>query len=171
MKRLSFALIATLIHGPKPTAAFPGQTDAPPPSQPSPAFTVETLTTRLNSPWSMAFLPDGNFLVTESAGTMRIVRRDGVVLAPIDGVPGVKVVAAQGLHDILLDPDFASNRRLYFTYFAPPRGEEPAIWPNEYFYQLLLDQKQRIRDVRQGPDGALYLLARSGNLMRVTPKR
>ncbi len=37
--------------------------------------------------------------------------------------------------------------------------------------RLLLDQKQRIRDVRQGPDGALYLLARSGNLMRVTPKR
>jgi aldose sugar dehydrogenase len=122
-------------HGSKPTPAFPGQTDAPAPSKPSPALNVETVTTRLNSPWSMAFLPEGNFLVTESAGTMRIVRPDGVVSTPIEGVPGVKVVAAQGLHDILLDPDFARNRILYFTYFAPPRGEAPAIWPNDFFYQ------------------------------------
>jgi len=122
-------------HGPKPTPAFPGQTDAPPPSKPSPAVNIQTVTTRLNSPWSMAFLPDSNILVTESAGTMRIVRPDGVVSAPIEGVPGVKVVAAQGLHDVLLDPDFARNRTLYFTYFAPPRGEEPALWPNDFFYQ------------------------------------
>ncbi|HEY7392412.1 MAG TPA: PQQ-dependent sugar dehydrogenase [Bryobacteraceae bacterium] len=122
-------------NGPKPKPAFPGQTDAPPPAKPSPAVNVETITTRLSSPWSLAFLPDGDFLVTESAGTMRIVHPDGVVSSPIEGVPGVKVVAAQGLHDILLDPDFARNRRLYFTYFAPPRGEAPALWPNEFFYQ------------------------------------
>src|SRR5262252_2380322 len=115
--------------------AFPGQTNAPAPGKPSPPFTVETITARLSAPWSLAVLPDGNFLVTESAGAMRIVRPDGVVSAPIAGLPGIKVVAAQGLHDILLDPDFARNRLLYFTYFAPPRGEEPAIWPNEAFYQ------------------------------------
>jgi len=118
-----------------PKPAFPEQTNAPKPSKPSPAISVETITTRLNSPWALAFLPDGDFLVTESAGTMRVVRRDGVVLQPITGLPGVKVVTAQGLHDILLDPDFSRNRILYFTYFAPPPGEEPAIWPNEYFYQ------------------------------------
>jgi glucose/arabinose dehydrogenase len=119
----------------KPRPAFPSQTDAPPPSKPSPPVTVETITGRLNSAWSMAFLPDGNFLVTESIGTMRIVRADGVVSAPIAGVPGVKVVAAQGLHDVVLDPGFAQNRLLYFCYFAPPKGEEPALWPNEFFYQ------------------------------------
>ncbi len=139
---LAAALLAAPLHAqdfagehrhPKP--AFPGQTDAPKPSKPSPPISVETITTRLNGPWSMAFLPDGNFLVTESTGTMRVVRRDGVISAPIEGVPGVKVVTAQGLHDILLDPDFARNRTLYFTYFAPPPGEAPAIWPNDYFYQ------------------------------------
>ena len=119
----------------KPKPAFPGQTDAPAPPKPSPQIAVETITTRLTSPWSMAILPDGNFLVTESIGTMRIVRPDGVVSAPLAGVPGVKVVAAQGLHDVLLDPGFAQNRLLYFCYFAPPRGEEPAIWPTEFFYQ------------------------------------
>jgi glucose/arabinose dehydrogenase len=83
----------------------------------------------------MALLPDGNFLVTESTGTMRTVRPDGVISAPLAGVPGVKVVAAQGLHDVVLDPAFAQNRILYFTYFAPPPGEDPAIWPVEFFYQ------------------------------------
>lgn len=120
---------------PQPKPAFAGQTKAPAPKKPSPALAVETITTRLTSPWSVAFLPDGNFLVTESIGSMRIVRPDGVVFAPIEGVPGVKVVAAQGLHDVVLDPDFVRNRLLYFTYFAPPRGETPAIWPTEYFYE------------------------------------
>jgi glucose/arabinose dehydrogenase len=118
----------------KPKPAFPGQTEAPVPAKASAAFEIQTITNRLSGPWSVAFLPDGNFLVTEGAGTMRIVRPDGVVSAPIAGVPGVKVVAAQGLHDVLLDPDFAKNRLLYITYFAPPRGEAPALWPNEFFY-------------------------------------
>jgi glucose/arabinose dehydrogenase len=119
----------------KPPPAFPGQTEAPPPAKLSPKLNIETITARLNGAWSLAFLPDGNLLVTEGNGTMRTVRRDGMVSAPIAGVPGVKVVAAQGLHDVVLDPDFARNRLLYFTYFAPPRGEEPALWPNEFFYE------------------------------------
>jgi glucose/arabinose dehydrogenase len=120
---------------PEPTPAFPGQTDAPPPAKPSPALNVETLATGLTGAWSLAFLPDGNFLVTQSAGLMRVVRRDGVLSAPITGLPGIKVVAAQGLHEVLLDPDFAKNRTLYFSYFAPPKGEAPAVWPIEYFYE------------------------------------
>jgi glucose/arabinose dehydrogenase len=66
---------------------------------------------------------------------MRIVRPDGVVLGPLEGVPGVKAVAAQGLHDVVLDPQFATNRLLYFTYFAPPKGEAPGVWPIEFFYE------------------------------------
>jgi glucose/arabinose dehydrogenase len=120
---------------PEPKPAFPGQTKAPAPAKPSPAVTVETIAGGLTGAWAVAFLPDGNFLVTQNAGTMRIVRRDGVVSAPIAGVPDVKSVAAQGLHDILLDPEFAKNRLLYFTYFAPPKGEPPATWPIEFFYE------------------------------------
>ena len=47
---------------------------------------VETVADGLEHPWAIAFLPDGNFLVTQNAGTMRIVRPDGVVLGPVDGV-------------------------------------------------------------------------------------
>jgi glucose/arabinose dehydrogenase len=175
---------------PKPKPAFSGQTGAPAPAKPSPPFEVTTITTRLTSPWSFAYLPDGNVLVTESIGSMRIVRPDGVVLAPIAGVPGVKVVAAQGLHDVLLDPDFARNRLLYFTYFAPPKGEEPAIWPTEFFYEhvwtkplaerrtmnigmervaraRLSDDNKHLEDVQTLAEGAerRIVLARDGTLL------
>ncbi|HEY7337885.1 MAG TPA: PQQ-dependent sugar dehydrogenase [Bryobacteraceae bacterium] len=189
---LAASIVATALcaQSPKPKPAFPGQTSAPPPAKPSPKFDIATITTRLTSPWALAFLPDGNFLVTESAGFMRIVRPDGVVYAPIAGVPGVKVVAAQGLHDVLLDPDFARNRLLYFTYFAPPKGEEPAIWPTEFFYDYvwnkplaerrtmaigmermargrLSEDNRRLEDVQTLVDGAerRIVLARDGTLL------
>jgi glucose/arabinose dehydrogenase len=138
---LAFFIIAAAMwwpvqaQTPEPIPAFPGQTDAPPPAKPSPPFRIETVASRLSSPWSLAFLPDGRFLVTEAAGFMRIVTPEGVISAPFAGLPGVKVVGAQGLHDVLLDPEFARNRLLYFAYFAPTRGEPPGIWPLEYLYE------------------------------------
>jgi glucose/arabinose dehydrogenase len=131
------AVIATITLGAQPLQpkpAFQGQTQAPAPAKPSPPVAVETIAGGLTGAWAVAFLPDGNFLVTQNAGTMRIVRRDGVVLGPVAGVPPVKSVAAQGLHDVVLDPEFAKNRTLYFTYFAPPKGEAPGTWPIEFFY-------------------------------------
>lgn len=119
---------------PEPVPAFPGQTEAPPPAVPS-RYTVEVITEGLTSPWALAFLPNGDYLVSESRGTLRTVTSGGAVSEPIDGVPPVKVVAAQGFHDVVLDPDFARNRYVYFTYFAPPRGEAAAAWPVEHFYE------------------------------------
>ncbi len=130
---LSSALASAQVRKPKPV--FAGQTEAPAPAKASPALNIQTIATGLNGAWAMAFLPDGNFLITENSGTMHIVQANGFVSAPLAGVPPVKAVAAQGLHDILLDPDFAQNRTLYFTYFAPPKGEAPGTWPIEYFYE------------------------------------
>jgi glucose/arabinose dehydrogenase len=131
----SAAVIALGAQGHDPKPAFAGQTRAPAPAQPSPPPNVQTMATGLTGAWAIAFLPDGNLLVTQNAGTMRIVRPGGIVSAPLEGVPDVKSVAAQGLHDVVLDPDFARNRTLYFTYFAPPKGEAPATWPIEHFYE------------------------------------
>jgi glucose/arabinose dehydrogenase len=120
-------------QSPEPRPAFPGQTDAPAPP-PSAPFQTEILTDRLNSPWSLAFLPDGAFLVTENGGTMRVVEADGSVSPPIEGVPGVRSVGAEGLHEVVLDPDFAESRMLYFTYLSPPVGEAAGPWPLENLY-------------------------------------
>lgn len=125
---------------PRPKPAFPGQTLAPHPKTPSPVLEVTQLARGLGAAWSFAFLPDGGILITENQGTIRILRPDGVLSAPLDGVPDVKSVAAQGLHDVLLDPDFARNRVLYLTYLAPPPGEKPGVWPNEFWYQKVWSQ-------------------------------
>jgi len=121
---------------PKPKPAFAGQTDAPAPAKPSPPIAVQTVAGGLTGAWAFAILPNGALLVTQNSGTMRVVRPDnGSVSAPLVGVPPVKSAAAQGLHDVVLDPDFAKNRVLYFTYFAPPRGEPAASWPITHFYE------------------------------------
>lgn len=130
----AIASAAALAQTPEPTPAFPGQTDAPPPATPS-RYRVEVVTDALSSPWALAFLPDGRFLVSERMGALRTVTYAGQVSAPIAGVPPVKVVAAQSFHDVVLDPDFAQNRLVYFTYFAPPEGEAPREWPIEHFYE------------------------------------
>jgi len=82
---LSALVLSTGIHGQAGWAkpAFAGQTNAPAPPKPSAPFAVQTITNRLSGPWSVAFLPDGTFLVTEANGTLRIVRHDGVVSAPL----------------------------------------------------------------------------------------
>jgi glucose/arabinose dehydrogenase len=116
----------------KPVPAFAGQADAPV-RKSTTRFAVETVTASLAAPWSLAFLPDGKMLVTENRGSMRVVTKDGVHTG-VHGLPPVKSIAAQGLHDVVLDPDFARNRRIYFTYFAPPSGETPAAWGNKFFY-------------------------------------
>ena len=130
----AFAVASPRAQTHNPSPASPGQTKAPAPAKPSPALNVETIASGLTGAWAVAFLPDGNFLVTQSAGTLRVVRPDGVSFL-VSGVPGVKQIGAQGLHDVVLDPDFARTRLIYFTYFAPPRGEAPGYWPVEFFYE------------------------------------
>ncbi len=114
----------------RPAPAFPNQTRAPAPTKSS-EFKVDVLAAGLVHPWSLAFLPDGRMLVTERPGRMRIVSRDGTLSPPIEGLPPIKLVAGEGLHDVLLDREFAQNRIVYFTYFAPLadgvlKGEAPA---------------------------------------------
>lgn len=132
--------VAPSVQAAKPKPAFAGQTEAPAPREASPPVQVDQLARNLGAAWSIAFLPDGGILVTQNEGIMRIVQPNGFVSAPLKGVPDVKAVAAQGLHDVLLDPDFVHNRTLYFTYLAPPFGERPGTWPNEYWYKRVWKQ-------------------------------
>lgn len=77
------------------------------------AFQVHDFATGLERPWGGAFLPDGRLLVTERPGRLRLIGRDGVVSAPLDGVPAVEARGQGGLLDIALAPDFATTRELY----------------------------------------------------------
>jgi glucose/arabinose dehydrogenase len=96
------------------------------PSEPVEFDTAEVMRIRvvpvargLVNPWSLAFLPDGTLLVTEKDGRLRIVRRDGLDPKPVPGVPVVRVSGRSGLMDVLLHPQFATNRFIYFSYLKP----------------------------------------------------
>ena len=73
----------------------------------------------LKHPWSVALLPDGGFLVTERVGRLRRISADGAISAPIDNLPRVWSEGQGGLLDVVLAPDFASSRRIYFSYAEP----------------------------------------------------
>ena len=80
---------------------------------------VQTVASGLQHPWSVAFLPEGRFLLTERPGQLRIVGADGKASAPIGGVPSVAASGQGGLLDVIVDSDFARNRTLYFCYSEP----------------------------------------------------
>jgi len=82
----------------------------------------EVVTSGLENPWGVAFLPDGRFLVTEKAGRMRLVSADGSLGAPLAGVPPVAAGGQGGLLDVLADSDFEKNRTLYFCFSQPEAG-------------------------------------------------
>jgi glucose/arabinose dehydrogenase len=85
------------------------------------ALTVETVAMGLEYPWGMAFLPDGRILVTERNGRMRIVS-GSQVSPPIDGLPPVHVQEISGLADVAIDPRFATNRLIYWTFVEKREG-------------------------------------------------
>src|SRR5690606_39514096 len=73
-------------------------------------------------PWAIAFLPDGDMLVTERPGNLRHVSATGALSDPIAGVPEVDVRNQGGLLDVALDPDFASNRLVYLSFSEAGEG-------------------------------------------------
>ena len=86
------------------------------------SLTVETVVTGLAHPWALAFVPDGRALVTERAGRLRVITRDGKLSPPVAGVPRVFAVSQGGLHDVVADRGFATNRTIYFCYAEPATG-------------------------------------------------
>ncbi|MBR1221897.1 PQQ-dependent sugar dehydrogenase [Bradyrhizobium sp. U87765 SZCCT0131] len=79
-------------------------------------LSVETVAGGLVHPWGLAFLPDGRMLVTERAGRMRIVGRDGKLSPPLGAVPEVRASGQGGLLDVATDTAFATNHTIYFCY-------------------------------------------------------
>ena len=85
-------------------------------------YRVVTVADGFEIPWSIAFLPGGDMLVTEKVGRLRIIR-DGVLLPdPVPGVPEVLVRGQGGLMDVVPHPDFANNRILYLSYSKSVEG-------------------------------------------------
>lgn len=92
-------------------------------------YQLETLASGLHHPWSVAQLPDGGLLVTERRGKLLQISADGSQREEIGGVPSTWVAGQGGFFDIVLHPEFATNRLVYLAY---ARGDQDAngtaIW-------------------------------------------
>jgi glucose/arabinose dehydrogenase len=96
---------------------FPEQTRAP--YHATAPFDVTTLTSALHAPWALAVLPDGKILITERLpGAFRILTKQGVLSEPLPGLSGLSSDPETGLLDVVLDPHFAANHRIFFTFFG-----------------------------------------------------
>ncbi|QIY84565.1 PQQ-dependent sugar dehydrogenase [Chryseobacterium sp. NEB161] len=82
-------------------------------------YQVDIINTSLGRPWGITQLPDGNFLITEKTGFINLVSKDGKTITKITGLPKVDSRGQGGLLDIAIDPDFLTNKTVYWTFSEP----------------------------------------------------
>jgi glucose/arabinose dehydrogenase len=105
-------------------------------------YRVVPVVSGLANPWSMAFLPNGDMLVTERPGRLRIVRNGTLDPQPIAGTPQVWATGQGGLLEVLPHPRFTENRWLYLTYSKPcTEGATTALLRGRFDGKALVDAK------------------------------
>ena len=119
---LAFLLFASILPGcdARPAADTPAAADAH-------GMRVDTIASGLDHPWAVALLPGGGFLVTERSGRLRRISPQGEISAPLPGVPEVLAQGQAGLLDVVLAPDFARSRRIWFTFVQPAANGAGAV--------------------------------------------
>lgn len=134
-------------------------------------FNLRKIADKLESPWSIGFLPDGRILVTERPGRLRVIEGDELVPAGIAGVPTVLSGSHSGLLDVVVDPEFQKNHRLFLSYMhgTPDAGTiriSSAVLDGMTLVdkQVIFESRPAAKGLDQiggrlafGPDGALYL--------------
>ncbi|MCZ2391032.1 MAG: PQQ-dependent sugar dehydrogenase [Acidobacteria bacterium] len=132
------------------------------------AFTAETVVTGLEVPWALAWLPNGDILVTERPGRVRIVEKGKLRERPVFTVPDVEPSGESGLMDISLHPDFAKNNFIYLAYSYNADGKKVKVVRYVYKNGEFTSPKTIIENIpgapnhagmraRFGPDGKLYV--------------
>jgi glucose/arabinose dehydrogenase len=105
----------------------------------SAAIEGKVIISALKHPWGITNLPDGRLLITEKSGNMRISSTDGKLSEPIIGIPPVNSGGQGGLLGVTIDPQFASNRIIYWVFSeSTPQGNLTAVAKGT----LSIDEKQ-----------------------------
>lgn len=82
-------------------------------------YRVVTVAEGLVRPWSMAFLPDGDMLITEKPGRLRVLGEGRLLEDPVAGLPPVFAEGQGGLLDVVVHPDYKQNQLIYLSYSKP----------------------------------------------------
>ncbi|QDX27143.1 PQQ-dependent sugar dehydrogenase [Sphingomonas suaedae] len=80
-----------------------------------------------DAPWAMTFLPDGRMLVTEKSGQLVLLSADGKIKTMVSGVPTVDSAGQGGFMDVVLAPDFATSKRVYFSFSESGAGGKGVV--------------------------------------------
>ena len=147
---------------------FPGQTRAP--YHKTADIKVTTLASDLDNPWAVAQLPSGRFLITEKPGRMRLLNKDGTSYDTITDLPPIYYRGQVGLLDVVLDPKYASNHRIFFTYMRPTDAGNCAM---AVASATLNDSKGQLSDVKTIFQTAPYAnntAVNAGSRIAIDPK-
>jgi aldose sugar dehydrogenase len=126
--RKSLSLAAVMLFAAQTAHAQDSRASPPLPSFPQVYETADLkirvvkVADGLANPWSLAWLPNGDLLITERAGRLRVVRGGVLDPEPIAGVPEVRITLLGGLLDVLPHPRFATNRLIYLSYAKGGEG-------------------------------------------------
>ena len=121
----------------------------------------------LEQPWSLAFLPGGDMLVTERPGRLRLIKKDGALDPnPVRGVPTVRSRGLQGFMDVVLHPRFADNRFVYLSYHRPAGDDagETMLARGRWENGALVDVRDIFTSGTTGTEGSRIGFARDGML-------
>jgi glucose/arabinose dehydrogenase len=134
--------------GPPPPGSFQRVPQLPFPSAPQEltmsgtAYRVVPVVGGLVNPWSLTFLPNGDMLVTEKPGRLRVVRNGKLEPQPVTGIPEVWATGQGGLLEVLPHPRFAENQWLYLTYSKPcEKGATTALLRGKFDGKALTEAK------------------------------
>lgn len=132
-------------------------------------FRIETFAVGLEVPWAFAWLPNGDMLVTERPGRVRVIEKGKLRTEPVFVVADVDTGGEAGLMDLTLHPDFSKNNFVYLAY-AYNKDEGKRVKVVRYVYKdgKFTDPKPIVQDVpgtalhagmrcRFGPDRKLYV--------------
>lgn len=106
--------------------AFAGQTRIGSVKTKTP-YTATVISNELKSPWGMHVLPDGHLLISSKPGIMQILTTNGKIAKNITGFPTVQYEGQGGLLDVNIDPNFTTNRMVYWTFAQPGEGATLAV--------------------------------------------
>jgi glucose/arabinose dehydrogenase len=128
-------------------------------------FARETVVSGLHHPWGMVFLPNGDVLVTERRGDLRLVRMqdDGTGVLdpkPVSGVPDVFASGQGGLLDIMLHPDFAGNKLVYFSYSYGDRNVNRTRVARAKYADGRVSDWEVVFEVNRGKNGTQHFGSR-----------
>lgn len=150
------------------------------------AYDVTVLAKNLEEPWAVEPLPNGDLLVTEKPGRLRIITAAGQTMAPITGVPKVDARGQGGLLDVALSPNFATDNTIYWS-FTEPRADGNATSVAKGVLSADRKSLSQVKVIFQampayngtmhfgsrlafGPDGMLYVTLGERSVLEIRPQ-